>query len=129
MIIPTYNRSDLLGNTLDSVISQTYTNWECIVVNDSSIDYTSELMEFYCEKDKRIKFYHRPHSLTKGANSCRNYGFEVSKGEYIQWFDSDDLMHPEKLNLKLKNALFYESDIIIDKSTEGFFKNINIKDY
>lgn len=129
IIIPTYNRAHLIGETLNSIISQTYENWECIVVDDGSTDGTNVVMQNYLEKDTRIQYHHRPENHMHGGNGARNYGFEVSKGEYIQWFDSDDLMHPEKLNLKLKNALFYESDIIIDKSTEGFFKNINIEDY
>lgn len=101
IIIPTYNRSHLIGETLDSVLAQTYQNWECIVVDDGSTDYTDELMEFYCEKDPRIQYHHRPKNRLKGANACRNYGFEESKGAYINWFDSDDLMHHEKIKLQV----------------------------
>ena len=92
IIIPTYNRAHLIGETLDSVLAQTYRNWECIVVDDGSTDYTDELLEFYIEKDSRIQYCHRPKDRRKGANACRNYGFELSKGEYVNWFDSDDLM-------------------------------------
>ncbi len=102
IIIPTYNRVHLIGETLDSVIAQTYTNWECIVVDDGSNDYTDELLEFYCENDSRIKYYHRPKERAKGANVCRNYGFDMSKGEYVNWFDADDLMTPENLALRLQ---------------------------
>ncbi len=101
IIIPTYDRAHLLGETLDSVLTQTYKNWECIVVDDGSTDPTDELMEFYCERDTRIQYYHRPKGRPKGANACRNYGFELSKGEYINWFDSDDLMDPQKLYLQV----------------------------
>jgi len=123
VIIPTYNRSHLIGETLDSVIAQTYQNWECIVVDDGSNDYTEELLEFYCKKDDRIKFYKRPPEKPKGANACRNYGFELSTGEFINWFDSDDLMQDNCLSRKLKKiqsqnfdgcicdtAYFYEND-------------------
>ena len=79
IIIPTYNRSHLLGETLDSVLIQTYRNWECIVVDDGSTDYTPELMEFYIRKDSRFSFYRRPEEKAKGANACRNYGFEKSR--------------------------------------------------
>lgn len=92
IIIPTYNRAHLIGETLDSVLAQTYKNWECIVVDDGSTDYTDELLAFYTVKDSRIKYYHRPKNRVKGANACRNYGFEMSKGEFVNWFDSDDLM-------------------------------------
>lgn len=102
IIIPTFNRAHLLGETLDSVIAQTYRNWECIVVDDDSSDYTQELTEFYCEKDSRIKFYPRPKNRRKGANTCRNYGFELSRGKYINWLDSDDLLSRKKIEKQLE---------------------------
>jgi len=102
VIIPTYNRSSLIGETLDSIIAQTYHQWECIVVDDGSTDYTNELLEFYTQKDARIQFYPRPGSLKKGANACRNYGFELSKGNYINWFDSDDFMMANKLEEQVR---------------------------
>lgn len=92
IIIPTYNRVNLLGETLDSILNQTYTNWECIVVDDGSIDETEKLLTVYCEKDSRFQYHHRPNDRPKGANACRNYGFELCKGEYIKWLDSDDLL-------------------------------------
>ncbi|MAP79619.1 MAG: hypothetical protein CL526_00895 [Aequorivita sp.] len=102
IIIPTYNRAHLIGETLDSVLAQTYTNWECIVVDDGSTDGTEALLQKYVEHDSRFQYHHRPKDRPKGANACRNYGFEISKGEYIQWFDSDDLMLPFFLNDCLK---------------------------
>ena len=101
IIIPTYNRAHLIGETLDSVLAQTYKNWECIVVDDGSADYTEELMEFYSKRDSRIVFHFRPQERTKGANSCRNYGFELSRGKYINWFDSDDIMFKDFLSNKV----------------------------
>lgn len=98
IIIPTYNRAHLIGETLDSILAQTYQNWECIVVDDGSSDNTEEILKSYCESDSRFIFYKRPNESPKGANFCRNYGFMVSKGAYINWFDSDDLMMPEKLS-------------------------------
>lgn len=107
IIIPTYNRAHFIGETLESVVAQTYQNWECIVIDDGSSDYTDELMEFYCEKDARIHYHHRSSHKPKGANACRNYGFDLSKGEYINWFDSDDLMFSTFLEKKM--ILFLES--------------------
>ncbi len=101
IIIPTYNRAHFIGETLESVLAQTYSNWECIVVDDGSFDYTEELMEFYNQKDARIQYYHRPNNKPKGANACRNYGFDLSKGDYVNWFDSDDVMFTEFLEKKL----------------------------
>src|SRR5690554_5799485 len=105
IIIPTFNRAHLIGETLDSVLAQTYHNWECIVVDDGSTDNTDEVMAEYIAKDARFQYHHRPAVKSKGANACRNYGFEKSKGAYIQWFDSDDLMHPEKIAIKAKYAI------------------------
>lgn len=123
IVIPTFNRYHLLGDTIDSIISQSYTNWECIVVDDGSKDYTSELMEFYCMRDDRIKFHHRPGDRAKGANSCRNYGYEISKGEYIQWFDDDDIMLEDFIEKKLN--LFEENlDFVI---CTGYFVDHNLK--
>ena len=96
VIIPTYNRVDLIEETLDSVLGQTYTNWECIIVDDGSLDNISKVLIPYLE-DSRFKFYNRPSEKKKGANSCRNYGFEMSSGEFIKWFDSDDIMLPDFL--------------------------------
>ncbi len=97
IIIPTYNRAHLIGETLDSVIAQSYTNWECMVVDDGSTDYTEELMEFYCTRDSRFQYHHRPEDRIKGANACRNYGFERSEGILIQYLDSDDLISKTKI--------------------------------
>ncbi len=112
VIIPTYNRSYLLGQTLESILGQTYEVWECIVVDDGSSDYTPELMEFYVRKDKRFHYVERPANRSKGANSCRNYGFELSGGQLIKWFDSDDILHPNYMASKLAS---YEdnTDVII----------------
>lgn len=116
IIIPTYNRAHLIGETLDSVLAQTYENWECIVVDDGSTDKTDEVMARYCAKDSRFRYYHRPDEHKPGGNGARNYGFLMSKGEYVQWFDSDDIMLPQFFEYKI--IQFREGiDLII---TTGF---------
>jgi glycosyltransferase involved in cell wall biosynthesis len=92
IIIPTYNRAHLIGETLDSVLVQTYENWECIIVDDGSTDETDIVVGHYVQKDNRFQYHHRPANRPKGANACRNYGFELSKGEFVNWFDDDDVM-------------------------------------
>ncbi len=92
ILIPTYNRAYLINETLNSIQRQTYTNWECIVVDDGSTDDTEEILKRYSENDLRFKYYRRPEHKIKGANACRNYGFELSSGDFIKWFDSDDIM-------------------------------------
>lgn len=102
IIIPTYNRADVLPQTLDSVLNQTYQNWECIVVDDGSRDNTAEILERYAVKDKRINFYKRPEERKPGGNGARNYGFLKSFGEYVKWLDSDDLITPKLLEYEVE---------------------------
>jgi glycosyltransferase involved in cell wall biosynthesis len=91
IIVPTYNRAHLLIKTLNTINDQSYKNWECIIVDDQSTDNTIEILENYIIENKRFRFYIRPPDLPKGVNSCRKEGFLKSKGDYISWFDSDDL--------------------------------------
>jgi len=102
IIIPTYNRAHLIGKTLDSIIAQTYTNWECIVVDDGSTDGTDVLVHDYVKYDARIQYLKRPSKRKEGGNAARNYGFEISKGELVSFLDSDDCFYPEKLNIQVK---------------------------
>lgn len=127
IIIPTYNRAHLLGATLNSILGQTYSYWECLVIDDGSSDATSVLMADYMTKDKRFRYYLRPDHLPKGANACRNYGFELSKGDYINWFDSDDVMQPTKLELQLEALELHDKSPYcicqtawLEKDTETF---------
>lgn len=111
IIIPTFNRAQIISETLDSVLAQTYKNWECIIVDDGSSDNTEEVVLAYTSKDHRFKFYKRPSDYPPGGNGARNYGFEISNGTYINWFDSDDLMHPKKLETQI-NAFTTEHDFV-----------------
>lgn len=117
IIIPAYNRADLIGETLDSVLAQTYPHWECIVVDDHSTDNTWEIVEGYCQRDSRIKLFRRPEDRPKGANACRNYGVELSSGEYLNFLDSDDLIHQDCIKIKIYHAKYQNSDIVISKNT------------
>jgi len=97
VIIPAYNRADLVEETLDSILNQTYTNWECILVDDGSTDGTIQLLKEYALKDPRFIVLSRDDDRKKGANACRNIGLENAKGDYIIFFDSDDLMTPHHI--------------------------------
>lgn len=92
IIIPTFNSSKHIKATLDSVLSQTYTDWECILVDDGSIDLTETISVNYQEKDNRFQLYKRPDHLPKGPSSARNYGVTKAQGEYLIFLDADDLL-------------------------------------
>lgn len=97
VIIPTYNRGDLIHETLDSILSQSLSSWECIVVDDGSTDETPGILQRYITKDARFRYVRRPESRRKGGNTCRNIGLELARGEFIQFLDSDDLLAANKL--------------------------------
>lgn len=115
IIIPTYNRAHLIEETLDSIIAQTHTNWECIVVDDGSIDNTTAILANYCKKDSRFQFYNRPSNKMKGASACRNLGIEISRGEFVQFLDSDDILANNKLDEQLKKIHNKAFSIVICK--------------
>ncbi len=118
IIIPVYNRAHLIAETLDSILLQTYSNWECIIVDDGSTDDTIDVLRSYCEKDIRFQYYKRPEDKVKGANACRNHGVEMSKGDYINFFDSDDLMISNKIKIKLTTLLEKKTDYVISKTID-----------
>ena len=94
IIVPCYNQAQFLPEALQSVLEQTYTNWECIIVNDGSPDNTDEVAQEWLAKDKRFKYVVKKNG---GLSSARNAGMEVSNGEWVQFLDSDDCIHPDKL--------------------------------
>ncbi|TYC17015.1 glycosyltransferase [Bizionia gelidisalsuginis] len=132
IIIPTFNRAHLIGETLDSIVAQTYKNWECIIVDDGSTDNTVEVINKYIEKDTRFQYHHRPSDRPKGGNAARNYGFEVSKGEYVNWFDSDDIMLSNFIQKKITH-FHYGMDFnfcaytLVDENLK-FLKDVSLID-
>ena len=113
IIIPVYNREKLLDFTLNSIIQQSFVDWECIIVDDQSTDDTFLVMQQYQSLDSRFKIYHRPLQLRKGANSCRNYGFLQTNGAYIKWFDSDDIMLPMHLEIAYNKLVYNDFDFVV----------------
>ncbi|WP_373058661.1 glycosyltransferase family 2 protein [Zunongwangia sp. H14] len=102
VIIPTYNRAHTLPETLQSVLDQSFVNWECLIVDDGSSDDTRSAISSFLLKDKRFVFIERPADKEKGAAACRNIGLEAAKGKYIQFLDSDDLIAANKLQSQLE---------------------------
>lgn len=104
IIVPFYNSQEYLKATLQSIASQSYTGWECLCIDDGSTDQSAAIVREFSSVDSRFKLYPRPEVIRKGGNACRNYGFTKANGEYIQWFDSDDLMQEDMIYHKV-NAL------------------------
>lgn len=102
IIIPTFNRAHLIGETLDSVLKQTYQNWECIIIDDGSTDSTIDSVTNFINVDNRFRFLIRPINRKKGASTCRNIGLETAAGSFIQFLDSDDIISPDKIAEQMK---------------------------
>ncbi len=123
IIIPTFNRAHLIGETLDSILAQTYDNWECIIVDDGSTDNTDEVVNGYVNQDNRFIYVKRPESRAKGANACRNIGLEEFNGEFVVFFDSDDLMTNDHLSVKYGGLKSKDFDFAITRTQ--FFNHDN----
>jgi len=98
VVIAVYNGAKYISETLDSILNQTYTNWECIVVDDGSTDATCELVEKYIKKDNRFKII-----KTSGGNGpyiAANIGIKEAQGEYIARSDADDISLPQRIQLQ-----------------------------
>jgi len=89
VIIPCYNQGNYIGETLQSLQSQTYSNWECIVIDDGSTDNTVAVVDDFCQKDSRILLFSKSNG---GSASARNFGLTKVSGDYIQFLDADDLL-------------------------------------
>jgi len=100
VIIPTYNRANLIGRAIQSVLNQTYKDFELIIVDDGSTDNTKEVIKEFQKKDKKINYIR--HEKNKGGSAARNTGIKLARGAYIAFLDSDDEWLPEKLERQIK---------------------------
>jgi len=88
IILPTWNGSKYIIKAINSVLAQTFYDWELIIINDGSTDNTEEIVREYVKKDKRVRYYYHDN---KGQEQSRKYGIELSNGEYIAFIDDDDV--------------------------------------
>ncbi|MEO6719095.1 MAG: glycosyltransferase family 2 protein [Ferruginibacter sp.] len=117
IIIPTYNRAAIIGDTLNSVKHQSYDNWECIIVDDASGDDTSAVVKNYVDADPRYRYL--ANKRTKGAPGARNTGVENSTGSYLIFLDSDDQLSKDCLLNRLnKFQLYPEPDFLVFSTVE-----------
>lgn len=118
ILLPTYNRGHLLGRAIDSVLNQTYTRYELIVIDDGSTDHTRQVVKGF--KDVRIQYF--KHYENKGISAARNTGLDAATGKYIAFIDSDDEWLPKKLEMQMasfENAgshvgVVYTSTLLLD---------------
>lgn len=118
IIVPCYNQAHFLDACLQSVMEQSYENWECIIVNDGSPDNTAEIAKIWTEKDIRFKYIYKENG---GLSSARNVGITAAKGEFIQLLDSDDLLEKNKLQIQI-DAFLNDSEIDISISGYRYFE-------
>lgn len=90
VIMPAYNLENYIGKSIESVLQQTYPDFELIVINDGSQDNTAEVVAGYAQKDQRVKLINQENG---GVSVARNTGLDAAKGEYISFLDGDDLWH------------------------------------
>lgn len=118
VIVPCYNQAQYLDECLQSVLDQTYQDWECIIVNDGSPDNTEEVAKKWTEKDSRFKYLKKENG---GLSSARNAGIKAAQGEWILPLDADDKIGDRYLELAQQE--FEDADLVYAKSS--FFGNLN----
>lgn len=125
VIVPVYNVEKYLRKCLDSIINQTYNDWELILVDDGSKDASREICDEYSQNDSRIKVFHKPNG---GVSSARNIGIENACGEWIAFVDADDWLDPQYL-LSLVNVKGAEMIVCGYKVDEDIIHDITRDDF
>ncbi len=110
VIMPVYNGERYIEQSIRSVIMQTYSNWELIVIDDFSSDSTAEIVKALCKEDKRVRYVKNSQNI--GTAKTRNRGLDLCKGDFVALLDSDDIWYPEKLEKQLALAESTEADIV-----------------
>lgn len=109
VIVPIYNCEKYLVDCLNSVLTQSFADWECICVDDGSTDRSGAIADEYAQKNKRFRVVHKPNG---GEGSARNAGLDVCRGEYVYYLDSDDVLNNKTLEICAKGIELYpEADI------------------
>ena len=110
VIVPVYNTGELLPRMIDSVLAQSFKDFELILVDDGSSDNSGDVCDQYAEADKRVKAIH---SSNHGASAARNRGIQVATAPWITFIDSDDFVLPDYLSNMLSNGQKYGSDLVM----------------
>lgn len=121
LIVPIYNTELYLRRCIDSILNQTFENFELILVNDGSSDGSKRICEEYCEKDCRVILINKKN---EGVSVARNVGLDIARGTYIGFVDSDDFIYKDMLKLTLETIKNEGGDIVEFEYTE--VKNTNL---
>ena len=119
IIIPTYNRGNFILNAVNSVINQSFSNWELLIIDDGSSDNTRDIISPYL-KDLRIKYFRQ---LNSGAPRARNYGLQEATGNYILFLDSDDEIEHRKLEKHFTLLQKMDLDVCVSEMLEVNHEN------
>lgn len=111
IITPCYNSASFIVQAMDSVLAQTFEDWEMLIADDCSTDDSAAIVQEYARQDSRIRYY-RTDSPSGGPSIPRNIGLEHARGEYIAFLDSDDLWLPEKLKEQLSFLVTHKLDFV-----------------
>jgi teichuronic acid biosynthesis glycosyltransferase TuaG len=118
VIIPCFNAARFIAETIDSVMAQTYSSFELMVVDDKSTDGSAELVESYTRTDPRVRLIRMPKNAGAPA-APRNFGVIAARGEWVAFLDADDLWHPRKLELQMQ-ALNAHSALMCSTQMKDF---------
>lgn len=129
IITASYNYADFISETINSVISQTYSNWELIIIDDGSKDNSVEVVEGFCKIDERIKFFQHKNGVNKGLKETILLGLQNCEGEYIAFLESDDIWAEDYLQEKVKIIEKYPLAKVIFNDVELFGDKAVISDY
>ena len=127
IVTPIYNKAPFVGETIETILNQTYKNWELLLINDASTDNSQKAVQEFINRDNRIKYFE--FSENKGAAEARNYGSKMASGDFIAFLDADDLWHNSKLETQIQTLIENSVDVCFGSyemiDTES--KPLNIK--
>lgn len=112
MIVPVYNSEKTLSRCIDSILNQTYRDFELILLNDGSTDTSGEICDAYAKRDSRVRVVHKENT---GVSDTRNRGIDLARGEYLQFLDSDDWITPDATALFVRTATEQQCDMVISQ--------------
>lgn len=123
IIVPVYNVEQYLSQCIASILAQTFTNFEVLLIDDGSTDNSGRICDEFAKKDNRIRVFHKENG---GVSSARNLGLDNAKGEFVGFVDGDDVLSPVYLMVLLKPMEDWRIDLVIAQYTSKSFKSVSL---